>query len=144
MCNESTDAHSGHSRVVLAASLRLTNVFITAPSFRPLTLTANFAASWASGLRQRVDTWGLPIELHRRPFLFDDECHDLETRIADEGASPLATLTTSTSRASHGQLAPRSLPAAADRCREPSVDRAGTGRIIVGPTTSRRLRMRQG
>ena len=48
--------------------------------------------SWASGLRQRVDTWGPPpIERITRLF-FEMSAVDIETRIADEGRVPLVPL----------------------------------------------------
>jgi ribonuclease BN (tRNA processing enzyme) len=48
--------------------------------------------SWASGLRQRVDTWGPPpIERITRLFL-EMSAYDIETRIADEGRVPLVPL----------------------------------------------------
>jgi ribonuclease BN (tRNA processing enzyme) len=48
--------------------------------------------SWASGLRHRVDTWGPPpIERITRLF-FEMSAYDIDTRIADEGRSPLVPL----------------------------------------------------
>lgn len=48
--------------------------------------------SWASGLRDRVDTWGPPpIDRITRLFL-EMSATDIDTRVADEGRSPLAPL----------------------------------------------------
>jgi ribonuclease BN (tRNA processing enzyme) len=48
--------------------------------------------SWASGLRERVDTWGPPpIDRITRLFL-EMSAYDIETRVADEGRAPLAPL----------------------------------------------------
>ena len=48
--------------------------------------------AWASGLRGRVDTWGPPpIERITRLFL-EMSATDIDTRVADEGRSPLAPL----------------------------------------------------
>jgi ribonuclease BN (tRNA processing enzyme) len=48
--------------------------------------------SWASGLRDRVDTWGpAPIAQITRSFM-EMSATDIETRIVDEGRSPLAPL----------------------------------------------------
>ncbi len=48
--------------------------------------------AWASGLRDRVDTWGpAPLERITRLFL-EMSATDIETRVADEGRAPLAPL----------------------------------------------------
>ena len=48
--------------------------------------------AWASGLRDRVDTWGPPpIERMTQLFL-EMSATDIDTRVADEGRAPLAPL----------------------------------------------------
>jgi ribonuclease BN (tRNA processing enzyme) len=48
--------------------------------------------AWASGLRDRVDTWGPPpIERMTQLFL-EMSATDIDTRVADEGRTPLAPL----------------------------------------------------
>jgi ribonuclease BN (tRNA processing enzyme) len=48
--------------------------------------------AWASGLQQRVDTWGPPpLERITRLFL-EMSAYDIDVRIADEGRAPLAPL----------------------------------------------------
>jgi ribonuclease BN (tRNA processing enzyme) len=48
--------------------------------------------SWASGLRNRVDTWGPPpLEKMTRLF-FEMNAYDIDIRIADEGRVPLVPL----------------------------------------------------
>ena len=48
--------------------------------------------AWASGLRERVDAWGpAPLEHITRLFL-EMSATDIDTRVADEGRTPLAPL----------------------------------------------------
>lgn len=48
--------------------------------------------SWASGLRERVDTWGPPPLAQMTRLFFAMNAYDIRTRIADEGRPPLAPL----------------------------------------------------
>lgn len=48
--------------------------------------------AWASGLRNRVDTWGPPPLARMTSLFFEMNAYDIETRIADEGRAPLAPL----------------------------------------------------
>src|SRR5215207_6886178 len=48
--------------------------------------------SWASGLQQRVDTWGPPPIARMTSLFFEMSATDIETRMADEGHGPLAPL----------------------------------------------------
>jgi ribonuclease BN (tRNA processing enzyme) len=48
--------------------------------------------AWASGLQNRVDTWG-PLPLARMTTLFFEmNAYDIKTRISDEGRTPLVPL----------------------------------------------------
>jgi ribonuclease BN (tRNA processing enzyme) len=90
------DCGDGVARQLVRAGLPLTalrHVFITHhhsdhnADYGNLLLLA-----WASGLRERVDTWGpAPIEQITRLFL-EMSAVDIETRIVDEGRAPLAPL----------------------------------------------------
>jgi ribonuclease BN (tRNA processing enzyme) len=90
------DCGDGVARQIVLAGLPLTalrHVFITHhhsdhnADYGNLLLLA-----WASGLRERVDTWGPPpIEQITRLFL-EMSATDIETRIVDEGRAPLAPL----------------------------------------------------
>ena len=90
------DCGDGVARQLVLAGLPLPNlrhVFITHhhsdhnADYGNLLLLA-----WATGLRTRVDTWGPPpIEEMTRLFL-QMNAFDIETRIADEGRTPLAPL----------------------------------------------------
>lgn len=48
--------------------------------------------SWASGLRDRVETWGPPPIARITRLFLDMSAYDIATRIADEGRVPLAPL----------------------------------------------------
>lgn len=48
--------------------------------------------AWTAGLRTRVDTWGPPPLQRMTRLFFEMNAYDIETRIADEGRPPLATL----------------------------------------------------
>lgn len=48
--------------------------------------------SWASGLRERVDTWGPPPLAQMTRLFFAMNAYDIRTRIADEGRPPLVPL----------------------------------------------------
>jgi len=48
--------------------------------------------AWTAGLRTRVDTWGPPPLKRMTRLFFEMNANDIETRIADEGRSPLAPL----------------------------------------------------
>lgn len=90
------DCGDGVARQLVLAGLPLTalrHVFITHhhsdhnADYGNLLLLA-----WASGLRERVDTWG-PPPLERITHLFlEMSATDIETRVADEGRAPLAPL----------------------------------------------------
>jgi ribonuclease BN (tRNA processing enzyme) len=90
------DCGDGVARQLVLAGLPLTalrHVFITHhhsdhnADYGNLLLLA-----WASGLRERVDTWG-PPPLERITQLFlEMSATDIETRVADEGRAPLAPL----------------------------------------------------
>jgi ribonuclease BN (tRNA processing enzyme) len=90
------DCGDGVARQLVLAGLPLTalrHVFVTHhhsdhnADYGNLLLLA-----WASGLRERVDTWGPPpIEQITRLFL-EMSATDIETRIVDEGRPPLAPL----------------------------------------------------
>jgi ribonuclease BN (tRNA processing enzyme) len=90
------DCGDGVARQLVLAGLPLTalrHVFITHhhsdhnADYGNLLLLA-----WASGLRERVDTWGpAPIERMTQLF-FEMNAVDIETRVADEGRAPLAPL----------------------------------------------------
>ncbi len=90
------DCGDGVARQLVRAGLPLTalrHVFITHhhsdhnADYGNLMLLA-----WASGLRERVDTWGpAPIERITKLFL-EMSAVDIDTRIADEGRAPLAPL----------------------------------------------------
>jgi ribonuclease BN (tRNA processing enzyme) len=90
------DCGDGVARQLVMAGLPLTalrHIFITHhhsdhnADYGNLLLLA-----WASGLRDRVDTWG-PPPLERITQLFlEMSATDIETRVADEGRAPLAPL----------------------------------------------------
>ncbi len=90
------DCGDGVARQLVRAGLSLTalrHVFVTHhhsdhnADYGNLLLLA-----WASGLRERVDTWGpTPIEQITRLFL-EMSAVDIDTRIIDEGRAPLAPL----------------------------------------------------
>ena len=90
------DCGDGVARQLIRADLPLTalrHVFITHhhsdhnADYGNLLLLA-----WASGLRERVDTWGpAPIERITKLFL-EMSAVDIDTRIVDEGRAPLAPL----------------------------------------------------
>ena len=48
--------------------------------------------AWTAGLRTRVDTWGPPPLKRMTRLFFEMNANDIETRIADEGRSPLVPL----------------------------------------------------
>ena len=48
--------------------------------------------AWASGLRERVDTWGPPPIAQITRLFLEMSATDIDTRIVDEGRSPLAPL----------------------------------------------------
>lgn len=48
--------------------------------------------AWASGLKTRVDTWGPPPLAKMTRLFFEMNEYDINTRIADEGRSPLVPL----------------------------------------------------
>src|SRR6266478_1814005 len=48
--------------------------------------------AWTAGLRTRVDTWGPPPLKKMTRLFFEMNATDIETRIADEGRSPLVPL----------------------------------------------------
>lgn len=48
--------------------------------------------AWASGLQQRVDTWGPPPLVRMTSLFFEMNDYDIKTRMADEGRVPLAPL----------------------------------------------------
>jgi ribonuclease BN (tRNA processing enzyme) len=90
------DCGDGVARQLVAAGLSLRNlrhVFITHhhsdhnADYGNLLLLA-----WAVGLSTRVDTWGPPpLDRMTRQF-FEMNAFDIDTRIADEGRSPLTPL----------------------------------------------------
>jgi ribonuclease BN (tRNA processing enzyme) len=49
--------------------------------------------AWASGLKTRVDAWGPPPLTRMTSLFFEMNAYDINTRIADEGRTPLAPLT---------------------------------------------------
>jgi ribonuclease BN (tRNA processing enzyme) len=51
-----------------------------------------FWLAWAAGLRTRVDTWGPPPLARMTRLFLEMNAYDIDTRIADEGRVPLATL----------------------------------------------------
>jgi ribonuclease BN (tRNA processing enzyme) len=48
--------------------------------------------AWASGLQQRVDTWGPPPLVRMTSLFFEMNAYDINTRISDEGRVPLIPL----------------------------------------------------
>jgi ribonuclease BN (tRNA processing enzyme) len=48
--------------------------------------------AWASGLQNRVDTWGPPPLARMTSLFFQMNAYDIQTRIADEGRVPLVPL----------------------------------------------------
>jgi hypothetical protein len=48
--------------------------------------------AWASGLQQRVDTWGPPPLVRMTSLFFEMNAYDIKTRISDEGRVPLIPL----------------------------------------------------
>jgi ribonuclease BN (tRNA processing enzyme) len=48
--------------------------------------------AWAAGLRTRVDTWGPPPLEKMTKLFFELNAYDINTRIADEGRTPLVPL----------------------------------------------------
>jgi ribonuclease BN (tRNA processing enzyme) len=48
--------------------------------------------AWAAGLRTRVDTWGPPPLERMTRLFFEMNAYDIDTRIADEGRTPLVPL----------------------------------------------------
>lgn len=48
--------------------------------------------AWASGLRTRIDSWGPPPLKKMTKLFFEMNADDINTRIADEGRLPLASL----------------------------------------------------
>jgi len=48
--------------------------------------------AWASGLQNRVDTWGPPPLEQMTRWFFEMNAYDIRTRIADEGRAPLTPL----------------------------------------------------
>jgi ribonuclease BN (tRNA processing enzyme) len=48
--------------------------------------------AWAAGLRTRVDTWGPPPLRRLTDLFFEMNAYDIQTRIADEGRTPLVPL----------------------------------------------------
>lgn len=90
------DCGDGVARQLALAGASLTalrNVFITHHHSDHNADYGNLLLlSWASGLQQRVDTWGPPpIERMTQLFL-EMNATDIETRMADEGFRPLAPL----------------------------------------------------
>jgi ribonuclease BN (tRNA processing enzyme) len=90
------DCGDGVARQLVLAGLPLTalrHVFITHHHSDHNADYGNLLLlSWASGLRDRVDTWGpAPIERITQLFL-EMSAVDIDTRVADEGRSPLAPL----------------------------------------------------
>ena len=90
------DCGDGVARQLVLAGLPLPNlrhVFITHhhsdhnADYGNLLLLA-----WASGLRTRVDTWGPPPIQEMTRLSLQMNASDIETRIADEGRTPLAPL----------------------------------------------------
>ena len=48
--------------------------------------------AWTAGLRTPVDTWGPPSLERMTRLYFETNAYDIQTRIADEGRAPLASL----------------------------------------------------
>jgi ribonuclease BN (tRNA processing enzyme) len=51
-----------------------------------------FLLAWASGLQNRLDTWGPPPLSRMTSLFFEMNAYDIDTRIADEGRVPLVPL----------------------------------------------------
>ena len=90
------DCGNGVARQLVSAGLslpKLRHVFITHQHSDHNADYGNLLLlSWASGLRNRVDTWGPPpLEKMTRLF-FEMNAYDIDIRIADEGRVPLVPL----------------------------------------------------
>jgi ribonuclease BN (tRNA processing enzyme) len=90
------DCGDGVARQLATASVPLTNlrhIFITHQHSDHNADYGNLIwLSWAAGLHTRVDTWGPPPLDEMTRLFFKMNAYDINTRIADEGRSPLVPL----------------------------------------------------
>lgn len=90
------DCGNGVARQLVFAGvplLKLRHVFITHHHSDHNADYGNlFWLAWTAGLRTRVDTWGPPPLERMTKLFFEMNAYDINTRIADEGRVPLASL----------------------------------------------------
>ena len=90
------DCGYGTVRQIVAAGValpRLRHVFITHHhSDHNVEYFTLLLMAWASGLRTNVDAWGPPPIKRMTELQFEANAYDIETRIADEGRTPLKPL----------------------------------------------------